>query len=591
MSGKLKTKILSALVQLRTEIGFLYDFIAHLIRYRNLMIVAIISLALSIASELSIPIIIRETVDRTILEGALSKLPLYAVFLIIAILLNSTSRYFVIYLTNSLGQNILHDIRCRVFGHVLKLPMNFFDRTKTGKLVVRVTSDVENLNELFVSGLIVFLADIFIIIGIIAVMLLMNIKLTLVALLTFPIMIIVVVVFRKRASNIYTEIRRKIAELNSFISESIMGIKTVKLIPARIYCINKFSELNREYSEEVRRGILIFSFFFSSIILFSSFSLASVLWFGGIKIIAGELSFGTFIAFWYAVTKLFEPIWDFSEKYNIFQSAVASAKRISEILREKTEEEILISTKDGKEDKITRNEAKLKEIEFREIEFRNVYFSYDGEKWVLKGANFKIQSGEKVAIVGLTGAGKTTIANLITRMYIPQKGQILIDGEDISEYDIKELRKKVAVVHQDIFTISGKVIDNIITLGTENSDMENGKETKIKDILKIAEEIGINLEKEISEDGVGLSGGEKQIVSLLRAIYVDAPVIILDEATAFVDPETEEKINKILDKLRGKTIIKIAHRPSTIRTADKIIAIREGKVFTNQTQHDLHINT
>ena len=549
----------------RSELEFILKFFSYLTRYKFTLFLSIAFLVGGIISEISIPALLKRSVDLAIESKNIGKLFVFSSAILAAIIISSLNHYFLIYFTNKIGQNVIKDIRDQLFGHILRLPLSYFDKNQSGRIVIRITNDVENLTELFISGLITFAADILLIIGISVILFFLDVRLALITLSVFPAMIAITLFFRKKAREIYLNIRRKIARLNSFISESIIGIKTVKILPAYIFSFKRFRKLNKDYSDETEKAIFLFSFFFSSIIFFSAIALGSVMGFGGIKILQNELSFGTFIAFWYAVNKLFDPIWDFSEKYNIVQTAIAASQRIFKILETETEEYEPQKTKVNKK------------IERGEIQFENVSFSYDGEKIVLDSASFKINPGENVAIVGLTGAGKTTIANLILRMYKPQKGQILIDSENIKNYSLKEIRRKIAIVHQDIFIFSRKVIENI-TFGHKNQE-------KIEKITDILNELGIeiDLEKEVGDDGAGLSSGEKQIISILRAFYFDPKVIIFDEATAFIDPGTEEKILKLLEKIaHGKTLIKIAHRPSTIRWSEKIILVRDGKTYELQ---------
>lgn len=542
------------------EIYFLFDFFRYLFKHKKLLFLSVSFIALDVGAEIAIPILI-----KTFIDIPEKKMLYFSLLLISVAALNSLSRYLSIYLTNKVGQNILHEIRTELFSHIIRLKPYFFDKNQSGKLVIRVTNDVENLNELFVSGLITFVADILIIFGITIVMFKLNFKLALVSCAVFPFMVYIILVFRKKATEIYLAIRKKIAELNSFTAEAINGIKTVKIIPAYIFSTRRFRNLNKDYSDEVSKAITLFSFFFSSIIFFSTISLASAFIYGGISILQKEITFGTFIAFWYALNKLYDPVWDFSEKYNIFQFAVAAAKRIKEVMKEERED---FSSS------ITQTVNYPTKI-LGKIEFIDVYFSYDGKKEVLKGVSFKIEPGERVSIVGLTGAGKTTIANLLTRMYEPQKGQILLDDVNIKNYPLYFIRRNICFVHQDIFIISGTVLDNI-TLGKYDED-------KIKEIEKIIKEfdLKISLLKTISEDGVGLSSGEKQIVSILRAIYYNPKIIIFDEATAFIDFQTEEKISHIIESMmKDKVIIKIAHRISTALSSSKIIVVKEGKAYT-----------
>ncbi len=549
----------------KNELKILLEFLSYALKFKWTFIAALFFIVVDISSEVAIPFVIRYAVDVGVGGEDLKLLIISSGGLLLAVTINSLARGGSIYLTNKLGQNVLYELRTIVLSHILKLPLNFFDRTHSGKLVIRVTNDIENLNEFLVSGLITFFVDALIIVGVIFAMFILNVELAICVLSVFPVMLLITLFFRKHASEIYLKVRKKISELNSFIAESIIGIKTLKTLPAYLTSLARFKSINKEYSDYVFLSIKMFAFFFSSIIMLSSISLSFALGLGGLKILSGEISFGTFLAFWYAVNKLFDPIWDFSEKYNIFQSAVASAKRLHEIMSEKTEESIVpkISISDN---------GSKREIRYGKIDFSDVHFSYDGIREIIRGASFSINPAETVAIVGLTGAGKTTIANLLTRMYIPQKGKILIDDQDISNFPLDEIRRKIAFVQQDLFILPGKVIDNI-TLGDKSLE---------KYVLEIIRKIDLKIDlfKFVSGDRGGLSSGEKQIISILRALCRDPKIIIFDEATAFIDLETEKQILSILDIFaKEKTLIKIAHRISTIKNSDKVILIKNGVAY------------
>ncbi len=549
----------------KNELKILLEFLSYALKFKWTFIAALFFIVVDISSEVAIPFVIRYAVDVGVGGEDLKLLIISSGGLLLAVTINSLARGGSIYLTNKLGQNVLYELRTIVLSHILKLPLNFFDRTHSGKLVIRVTNDIENLNEFLVSGLITFFVDALIIVGVIFAMFILNVELAICVLSVFPVMLLITLFFRKHASEIYLKVRKKISELNSFIAESIIGIKTLKTLPAYLTSLARFKSINKEYSDYVFLSIKMFAFFFSSIIMLSSISLSLALGLGGLKILSGEISFGTFLAFWYAVNKLFDPIWDFSEKYNIFQSAVASAKRLHEIMSEKTEESIVpkISISDN---------GSKREIRYGKIDFSDVHFSYDGIREIIRGASFSINPAETVAIVGLTGAGKTTIANLLTRMYIPQKGKILIDDQDISNFPLDEIRRKIAFVQQDLFILPGKVIDNI-TLGDKSLE---------KYVLEIIRKIDLKIDlfKFVSSDRGGLSSGEKQIISILRALCRDPKIIIFDEATAFIDLETEKQILSILDIFaKEKTLIKIAHRISTIKNSDKVILIKNGVAY------------
>lgn len=484
------------------------------------------------------------------------------IYLLILFLLGIFT-YLHMVLLEYTGQKIAVDIRMDLFSHILRLPVSFFDKNPTGRLTTRVTNDVSTLNEFFTSVLIYFFKDAILIIGISIIILKMNFQIGISILLLTPFIAIATEIFRKKVRDAYREVRRKLASLNAYTSETLSAINVIQIYNQEENSFKKFKNINEGLFKANMRQLFVFAIFRPIIDFIRAFAIAILIFFGGWGIIRGSFTLGSLAAFLYYLEMLFRPIIDLSEKYNILQSALAGAERISLILEEKEEDK-------GKKEILERK---------GEIVFEDVWLKYDEGDWVLKGVSFKVSPYEKVAIVGPTGAGKTTLISAILKFYPIQKGKIIVDGLDIREWNTYKLRKRIALVLQDVFIFSGNFIENI-TLREEKPSFEKVKESARRVYLdEFIKRRKNNYFEEIIERGKNLSQGERQLLSFARAIYFEPEILILDEPTSSVDSYTENLIQKgIKELLKNSTSLIIAHRLSTIKDCDKIIVLHKGKI-------------
>jgi len=484
-------------------------------------------------------------------------------------------QYITAYLTSWIGQKIIYDLRKKIFDHIMSLDLKFFDKNPIGRIVTRVTGDVEVLFEVFSSGLVTAFGDIFLIIWIFYFMFTLDFKLAVMTLSILPVLIIATGIFRKKVRESYRRIRILIAKLNSYIQEHITGITIVQYFSKEKRTTDEFEEINRDHTEQNKKSVFYYAVFFPIVELIGAISVGMIIWYGGGQVVQSAVSIGVLVSFIQFTEMFFRPIRDLSEKYNILQTAMASSERIFALLDEKP----IITDPD--------NPEKLNDVKGR-IEFRNVWFAYNHDDYVLKNVSFTIEAGEKVAFVGATGAGKTTIINLLSRFYEVNKGQITIDGIDIKEVSQSELRKNIGIVLQDVFLFSGDIRSNI-TLNNVNINNEA--------IEEAVENVGLSnfvnslpgrLDHPVKERGSTLSVGQKQLISFARALAYDPKILILDEATSSVDTNTEILIQKAIQILiEGRTSIVIAHRLSTIQTCDKIIVMHKGEVKEMGTHQEL----
>lgn len=534
--------------------------------YRKYVIFAII-LNISVAALPAVgPLLTKIAIDDYIANSDYKGLALISFALLAVLIIQAAIQFFLTYYTQYLGQKILFDLRTQLFKHTQRLALKFYDKTPIGRLVTRVTNDVEALGELFSSGIVAVFGDIFIVVWILAFMFFLDIPLSLVTLSVLPVLIYGTFLFRKKVRESYRDVRLHLARLNSFMQEHITGMNVVQIFRKEKDELKRFSSINNDYRKANIKSIFYYAIFYPGVELLSSIAVALIIWYGGGEVIQGALTLGILFAFIQYTEMFFRPIRDLSEKYNIMQTAMASSERIFRLLDNDT----FIKNPE--------NPVKIENIK-GDIEFRNVWFAYNDEDYVLKDISFKINPGEIVAIVGHTGAGKTSIINILTRFYDIKRGEILIDGVDVSKADKKELRKHIAMVLQDVFLFSGTIKSNI---DMYNEEISSGK------IIEAAQTVGAdrfikNLSKqydeEVKERGATLSVGQKQLISFARALAYDPKILILDEATSSVDTETEILIQKAIEKLLvGRTAIVIAHRLSTIQSADKIIVMHKGEI-------------
>lgn len=485
--------------------------------------------------------------------------------------------YAQMVLMNIMGQFIMYDLRKQIFGHLQKLNVQYFDRNPVGRLITRVTTDVDALNEMFTAGFVSIFGDVFVLVGIVAVLFWMNWKLALVLFAITPFIVAVSMWFRRGARNTYRQVRARIAAINAFLQEHISGMSTVQLFNRQEEEASKFENLNARHRQANIDSIYYYAVFYPSIELIQSIGIALIIWYGGGQVLRGTLSVGAMIAFFQYAQRFYEPISDLSEKYNILQAAMAASERIFKLL----------DTPVG-----IRTPGIVQKVDsVGEIEFRNVWFAYSGEQWVLKDVSFRVARGERIAIVGHTGAGKTTVTSLLLRFYEPQKGSIRINGVDIRELDPAGLRRLFAIVQQDFFLFSGTIGDNI-SLGdpaiTPQSVVTAAKRVQAD---RFIDRLPGAYAATVQERGAGLSVGEKQLLSFARALAFDPPVLILDEATSSIDTETERLIQEGIEVLMaGRTSIVIAHRLSTIRSADRILVFHHGEIREEGSHDELIVS-
>jgi len=458
------------------------------------------------------------------------------------------------YFLNYSGQKIMHRIRVGVFSHILSLPQTFFDKNPVGRLSTRVTNDVNAINEMYTSVLVQFLKDVLVISGVLVLMFYMNRNLTIFILALTFIVGIVAALFRMRLKTVYRNVRKTVAQLNAFVQESVRGIVLIKLYGREGKNFERFNDVNRENYKANMDQLWAFATFRPIIEFVGVFAVALILWYGGLSVMRLDLTLGALIAYLYYVRMLFRPILELAERYNIFQSAIAASENLYDLSNIEPEE---------------RDKGRKQEKVYGMLEFRNVWFAYNEGEWVLKDVSFKVDTGETVALVGLTGSGKTTIVNLILRFYDVQKGQILFDGVDIREDSPEFLRANISAVFQDLFLFGKNMAD-----GHSGNGDEFARATGIDDLLE--------------SDGSFISSGEKQLVSIGQAFNKDVNFLILDEATSHIDAQMETKVrDEIKKESKNRTTLVIAHRLANVRGADKIIVIHKGEIYEVGTHNEL----
>lgn len=566
------------------RLGKVYDarlmrrLLRYLTPYRGLFLSTVALGLILMALELAMPYITKIGIDRYMSpavssqgarEAAIRGIELLALTLLGVLFVRLLFSFAQVYLLQYTGQRVMFDLRDEIFKHILRLPARFFDRNPVGRLVTRATNDVAAINEMYTSVLVNLLRDGFLLLGALFVMFRLNGRLTLLMLILAPFIALTALIFRAKARAAYRIVRRRIAQLNAFLQEAISGIWIIQLFTQERRSLERFGEINRAKYQAHMRQITIHAIFNPLISLMQSLALALLIWYGGGGVVRGSFTLGALVAFVSYVRMLFRPLIDLSEKYNIMQGAMASAERIFLLLDESEEERGRLKPPEG---------GRGEEVQ-PQVEFRDVWFAYKGEEWVLREISFTVHPGERMALVGPTGSGKTTIINLLLRLYEPQRGRILVDGIDIRELDPAELRVKMAVVLQDVFLFSGDVLGNI-RLWAEGLPAEQAIEAaKFVQAHQFISELPEGYETELGERGATLSVGQRQLLAFARAVAFNPKILILDEATANIDSQTERLIQKALEKMMdGRTAIAIAHRLSTIKDADKILVLSHGRI-------------
>jgi len=483
--------------------------------------------------------------------------------------------YWEYYLLEKSGQHIMQDIRMELFSRIQGQAIRFFDRNPVGKLVTRVTNDIENLNEMFKSVLITVFKDIFLLSGIIVVLVHLNWRLALISFILMPFVFGLALFFSRQAREVFREIRANLATINAFLQERLSGIRIIQLFVREKAQLEIFKGLNRKNYLASMRQIRIFAVFMPSMEVFSSVGIGLLLWYGGGKVISEQLTLGSLVAFIGYILMFFKPIRDISEKYNIMQSAMASMERIFGLMDQKE-----VIREPGIPKKPMGAEGHL--------QFKNVSFSYEKGFPVLTDVSFEIKPGQVLALVGITGSGKTTIINLLERFYEFEGGNILLDGLDIREWEISELRSRIGLVMQDVFIFAGSIAENISLSDKKITREEFEDISRQVNLHQFIRRLSGGFNHEVEEEGVTLSAGQRQLLALSRALAYDPTLLVLDEATSSVDPETERLIQKAIFRLtERRTTLIIAHRPSTIQLADRILVIHHGSIVEEGTHKEL----
>ena len=554
-------------------VGKAYDrrlmgrFLRYLGPYKWLVLSTLLLLPPTAATKLAQPYLIKVAIDKHIVAGRMEGLPLLALVYLLLILGDGLLTYLQVYLLQYLGQKVMLDLRMDLFAHLQRLNASFFDRTPTGGLVTRLTADVEVLGEMFAAGIITVVGDILMLAGIIGVMLWMNLKLSLATFSVLPLLVWVAFAFRHRMRQAFRQVRARLANLNTFLAETIGGMAVVQLFNRQATEREEFRRLNAEYRDANLPVISWDASLYALVEALSSVAAGIIIWYGGGEILAGALTFGALVAFIQYIEKFFAPIRDLSAKYSVMQGAMAALERIFHLL-----DNDQVEPHSPSPEHLTGEEGAI-----RTITFRDVRFAYDGGEEVLKGFDLTIRRGEKIALVGETGGGKTTVTRLLSRLYEVQQGTIAINGTDIRHIPLKELRRRIGVVLQDPYLFTGTIADNI-SLGDPGARSRMEEAAAVVGADRFIRRLPHGFDEEVRERGVNFSAGERQLISFARAVAFDPEILVLDEATASVDTASERLIQEGLTGLMsGRTTLVVAHRLSTIRDADRIAVIHRGE--------------
>ena len=555
-------------------------FARYVLPYRTSILCVLLILPLVAACRLAQPWIIKLAIDEHIITGRLDGLETIALAFMGILLIESLLSFLEVFLLQSVGQNVMANMREELFSHVMNLPVSWFDHVPTGSAVTRLTSDVEVLGEMFASGIITIIGDILLLAGIVSVMLWMNPKLSLVTFTVLPFLGYVTYTFRRRMRQSFREVRARLARLNSFLAESVGGMSIIQVFNRQRDEERRFNELNASYRDANMPVIFWDASLYAIVEALSSIAIALIIWYGGGEIVKGALTFGVLVAFIQYIEKFFTPIRDLSAKYSVMQGAMAALERIFALLDTENTAQAAGDTEQTQQHQASSAPAPL-------IEFRTVSFAYRESENALEDLNLTIRQGERIALVGESGGGKTTITRLLTRLYEIDSGKILINGADIRSLPLSVLRRRIGIVLQDPCLFAGSIEFNIC-LGDEQARASVRRAAAVVGADRFIDQLPHGYDEEVRERGNNFSTGEKQLISFARAVAFDPEILVLDEATASVDSASEQMIQHGIKALmQGRTSLVVAHRLSTIQDADRIVVIHRSRKMEEGTHQEL----
>jgi len=542
--------------------------------YTGIVVLTLISTCVFAAIAPATPKLTKYALDYGVQGGHYKRLLLMSGLLLVFLFVRSLIQFFNTYYTNLLGQNIIKDMRLALYSHILKLRLQFFDNTPIGLLVTRVNSDIETIADVFSEGLILMMNQMLTVLVIIAWMIWEDWRLALFSLSVFPVLLFATYLFQKATRTSFQEVRTQVAKLNGFVQEHITGMSVVQIFNREDMELEKFKQINNDHKIANVKSIWYYSIFFPVVDILSSVSIALIVWWGGRGILYNSVSFGTVTEFIIYINMLFVPIRQLSDRFNTLQMGVVSSERIFKVFDTQT---------------IIKDEGKIESAKVEgDIAFENVWFAYNNENWVLRDVSFTVKPGQTLAIVGATGAGKSSMINLLGRFYEFQKGNILVDGKDIRDYKIDTLRKNIAIVLQDVFLFSDTIANNISLYNKYVTPAQIKHAAEAIGADTFIESLPNKYDYNVMERGAMLSVGQRQLVSFIRAYVQNPGILVLDEATSSIDTETERLIQHAIEKLtEHRTSIIIAHRLATIQKADKILVLDHGQVVEEGTHQEL----
>ncbi len=560
----------------RYDSALLRRLLTYLRPYRGLTALAVTLLLAGAGLALVGPALTQRAIDVAIPAGDTGLLGTLAALFVVALLLDFAVEYGQTLLTAYIGQRVMYDLRMQIFSHLQRLSISFFDRNPVGRLMTRVTSDVETLNELFSSGVVTVFGDLFTLVAIMTMMLIMDWQLALVTFSVIPLVWLTATIFRRRVREAFREIRLRLARLNAYLQERLSGMRVIQLFGREEDSAAKFAELNRDHLQAHLRSISIYAVFFPVVEVLTAIAMALLLYYGGLRNLSGTLTVGVLAAFIQLTRRFFQPLQDLSEKFNLLQSAMASSERVFTLI----DQPVTVLEPAAP--------VRLPRPARGEVRFEGIWFRYSADTpWVLRDVSFTALPGKTIALVGHTGAGKTTIVNLLLRFYDPDRGRILVDGIDIRQLATSDLRSLIGFVQQDLFLFAGDILHNL-TLDAPISPEAARLAASRVGADRFIERLPAAYQHRLGERGRSLSVGERQLLSFARALALDPTILVLDEATSSVDAQAEGQIQRaIAELMAGRTSIVVAHRLSTILHADEILVLQHGEIRERGSHREL----